>query len=103
MSASVGDFKYAARQPPMELFIYFELGTVRNLPTPDEIDLPTCPGKARARRIILWRTTFPQRHLYASAFHERDFQSLPGNLGVGSELRNLLKQAIEQILRRSHS
>lgn len=28
----------------------------------------------------------PQGQLFASAFHEPDFQSLPGNLGLGSEL-----------------
>jgi hypothetical protein len=57
---------------------YFELGIVRNLPAPDEIDLPTFIGKSRVRRIVLRKTTFPQGHLYASAFHEPDFQSLPG-------------------------
>ena len=40
---------------------------------------------------------FPQGHLYASAFHELEFQLLPKNLGPGSELRNLLELAIEKI------
>jgi hypothetical protein len=75
----------------------FELGTVRIFPAADRIDLPTGPWRTRARRIILWKTMFPQGHLYASAFHEPEFQSLPKNLEPGSELRNLLEQAIEKI------
>jgi len=72
----------------------FELGTVRNLPTPDEI----IPKRAtRNRRIILWRTMIPGIHQYASAFHDAEFRSLPRHLETGSELRNLLEAAIEKI------
>jgi hypothetical protein len=35
----------------------FELGTVRNLPAPDEIDWSITPKRTRNRRIVLWRTT----------------------------------------------
>jgi len=76
----------------------FELGTVRNLPTPDEIDWPAIPKRTtRNRRIVLWRTMFPGRHQYASAFHDAEFRSLPRHLETGSELRNLLEAAIEKI------
>jgi hypothetical protein len=75
----------------------FELGIVRNLPEPGGVDLPSIPKRARSRRIVLWRTTFPQGHLYASAFHESEFRSLPKHSEPGSELQNLLDQAIEQI------
>jgi hypothetical protein len=74
----------------------FELGSVRNLPTPDEIDWPAIP-KRTTRRIVLWRTMFPGRHQYASAFHDAEFRSLPKHLETGSELRNLLEAAIEKI------
>jgi hypothetical protein len=75
----------------------FELGIVRNLPAPEGIDLPSVPKGARSRRLVLWRTTFPQGHLYASAFHESEFRLLPKHSEQRSELRNLLDQAIEQI------
>jgi hypothetical protein len=76
----------------------FDLGTVRNLPTPDEIDWPAIPKRTtRNRRIVLWRTMFPGRHQYASAFHDAEFRSLPRHLETGSELRNLLEAAIEKI------
>lgn len=75
----------------------FELGIVRDLPEPDGMDLPSIPKRARSRRIILWRTTFPEGHLSASAFRESEFRSLPKHSEQGSELRNLLDQAIEQI------
>jgi len=76
----------------------FELGTVRNLPTPDETDWPAAPKRTtRDRRIVLWRTMFPGKHQYASAFHDAEFRSLPKHLESGSELRNLLEAAIEKI------
>jgi hypothetical protein len=75
----------------------FELGIVKNLPEPEGIDLPSVPKRARSRRIVLWRTTFPQGHLYASAFHESEFRSLPRHSEQGSEIRNLLDGAINQI------
>ena len=76
----------------------FELGTVRNLPAPDQIDWPAIPNRTtRNRRIVLWRTMFPGRHQYASAFHDAEFRSLPKLLDAGSELRNLLEAAIEKI------
>jgi len=76
----------------------FELGTVRNLHMPDERDWPaTAKGTTRDRRIVLWRTMFPGRHQYASAFHDAEFRSLPKHLESGSELRNLLEAAIEKI------
>ena len=53
--------------------------------------------KTGIRRIVLWRTTFAQGHLYASAFPEPEFQSLPKHLAPGNELRNLLEQAIEKV------
>jgi hypothetical protein len=75
----------------------FELGTVRNLPAPDEIDWSITPKRTRNRRIVLWRTMFPGRHHYASVFQDAEFRSLPKNLETGSELRNLLDAAIEKI------
>jgi hypothetical protein len=75
----------------------FELGIVRNPPEPDGIDLPSISKGERSRRIVLWRTTFPQGHLYASALHESEFRSLPKHSEQGSELRNLLDQAVEVI------
>jgi len=74
-----------------------ELGIVRNLPEPGGIDLPSVPKGGRSRRIVLWKTTFPQGHVYASAFHESEFRSLPRHSEHGRELRNLLDQAIERI------
>jgi len=76
----------------------FEMGTVRNLPMPDESDWPATPKRTtRDRRIVLWRTMFPGRHQYASAFHDAEFRSLPKHLESGSELRNLLEAAIQKI------
>jgi hypothetical protein len=76
---------------------FFELGIVRNLPVRQGMELPLVPRCARSRRIVLWKTTFPQGHLYASAFHEPEFQSLPKHSEQGSGLRNLLEEAIEKI------
>ena len=76
----------------------FELGTVRNLPMPDKGDWSATPMRTTSnRRIVLWRTMFPGRHQYASAFHDAEFRSLPKHLETGSELRNLLEAAIEKI------
>lgn len=75
----------------------FELGTVRNLPAPDEIHWQVTPKRTRKRRIVLWRTMFPERHHYASVFHDAEFRSLPKHLEPGSELRRLLEAAIEKI------
>ena len=75
----------------------FELGTVRSLPSPDEIDRSITPKRTRNRRIVLWRTMFPGRHHYASVFQGAEFRSLPKHLETGSELRNLLEAAIEKI------
>jgi hypothetical protein len=75
----------------------FELGTVRNLPAPDEIDWSITPKRTRNRRIVLWRTMFPGRHHYASVFQDAEFRSLAMHLETGSELRNLLEAAIEKI------
>src|SRR5215472_12641886 len=44
---------------------WFELGTARNPPSPEGIDLSTVPKKTRSRRIVLWTTMFPQGHHYA--------------------------------------
>lgn len=76
---------------------HFELGTVRNLSAEDRPVSPTRLNKTCIRRIVLWRTMFPQGHLYASAFPEPEFHSLPKHLAPGCELRNLLEQAIEKI------
>ena len=75
----------------------FELGTARNLPASDLIDGPDTPKRTRNRRIVLWRTMFPGRHQYASVFQDVEFRSLPKHLEPGSELRNLLEEAIENI------
>ena len=75
----------------------FELGTVRNLPRPSEIDWPVTPKRTRNRRIVLWRTMFPGSHHYASVFQDAEFRLLPEHLETGSELRNLLEAAIEKI------
>jgi len=75
----------------------FDLGTVRNLPAPDEIDWSVTPKRIRSRRIVLWRTRFPGRHQYASVFQDAEFRSLPKHLETGSELKNLLEAAIEKI------
>ena len=75
----------------------FELGTVRNIPAPSEIDWPVNPKRTRNRRIVLWRTMFPGSQHYASVFQDAEFRSLPEHLETGSELRNLLEAAIEKI------
>ena len=75
----------------------FDLGVVRKLSAPEGFDLPPVPKSTRTRRIVLWRTTFPQGHLYASAFHESEFRSLPRHLKPGSELRNLLEEAAKKL------
>jgi hypothetical protein len=74
----------------------FELGIVRNLPMPEGMDLLLVPKSTQSADRSL-EDDVPQGHLYASAFHEPDFQSLPGNSGLGSELRKILEQAIEVI------
>ena len=48
----------------------FELGTIRDLPTAGRPDLPAGSKGTGTRRFVLWRTKFPQGHLYGSAFHE---------------------------------
>ena len=63
----------------------FELGIVKDLPEPAGIDLPSIPRRARSRRIVLWKTTFPQGHLHASAFRKSEFRSLPKHSEQGSE------------------
>ena len=75
----------------------FDLGVVRKLSAPEGFDLPPVPKSTRTRRIVLWRTTFPQGHLYASAFHESEFRSLPKHLELGDELRNLLEEAAKKL------
>src|SRR5215472_1692003 len=75
---------------------WFELGTVRNSPSTEGIDLPTVPKKTNTRRIVLW-TMFSGGQHYASALHELEFRSLPRHLEPGSELRTLLEEAIERI------
>src|SRR5260370_15477023 len=75
----------------------FALGTVRNAPAPDGIEWPVSPKMARMRRIILWRTMFTGGHLYASAFHDAEFRSLPKHSDPRSELRLLLEDAIEKV------
>ena len=47
---------------------YFELGTVRDLRASGRPDLPAGYKGTGTRRIVLWRTKFPQGHFYASAF-----------------------------------
>ena len=74
---------------------YFELGTVRNLSAADRPVLPTRPKKTRIRRIVLWRTMFPKD--ISMPQRSPEFQSLPKHLAPGSELRNLMEQAIEKI------
>jgi len=75
----------------------FDLGTVRNLPAPNEIDSSVTPKRIPSRQIVLWRTRFPGSHQYASVFQDTEFRSLPKHLETGSELRNLLEAAIEKI------
>ena len=75
----------------------FDLGTVRNLPASDVSDSPVPPKRTPSRRLVLWRTMFPERHHYASVFHDAEFRSLPMHLEAGSELRSLLEAAIEKI------
>ena len=76
---------------------WFELGTVRNSPSTEGINLPTVPKKTHTRRIVLWTTMFSGGHQYASAFHELEFRSLPKHLEPGSEFRTLLEEAAEKI------
>src|ERR1700756_4097617 len=71
----------------------FDLGVVRGFSAPDGFDMPPVPQSTRTRRIVLWRTAFPQGHLYASVFHESEFRSLPRHLKLGSDFRNLLEEA----------
>ena len=75
----------------------FEVGTVRNLPAADRLDLPTGRWETRNRRIVLWKTIFSEGHVYASAFPETEFQPLLKHIEPGSELRNLPEQAIANI------
>jgi hypothetical protein len=75
----------------------FELGTVRNLPASDAIDWPVALKRTQTRRIVLWRTRFPQGHVYATAFHEAEFRGLPNYVEAGSELRVVVGEAIERV------
>jgi hypothetical protein len=49
----------------------FELGTVSN-PAPDWICWPVVPKRTRTRRIVLWRTRFPNGPTSLCSFSDRN-------------------------------
>ena len=74
----------------------FELGTVRNLPLPDEIACRSPEENTQPANRAL-ENHVPGRHHHASVFQDAEFRSLPKHLETESEVRNILEAAIEKI------
>jgi hypothetical protein len=75
----------------------FLMGIARNVPINDPSRLVR-GSQTESRRIILWRTTFEPHELIGSAYHEREFRSLPAKLdGQAPELKELLQKAIQKL------
>jgi hypothetical protein len=76
----------------------FLLGVVRNVPVTNLIGWPVPAGQTENRRIILWKTTFEPRGVYATVYHEPDFRALSNQLDAESAyLEALLKEVIDKI------
>lgn len=88
--------KFHASLGPEGAVHEFFFGTARNVPAPAIVPWLGLAGVSENRKIILWKTTFMQGNVYASAYHETEFRSLPKHLEEGSELRALLKAAIAE-------
>jgi len=76
----------------------FLIGVVRNVPVASQIGWPVPAGQTENRRIILWKTTFEPRGVYATVYHETEFRALPNQLDAESAyLEALLKEVIDRI------
>lgn len=76
----------------------FLLGIVRSVPITSQIGWPVPAGQTENRRIILWKTTFEPRGVYATVYHEPDFRALVNQLDAGTAyLEALIKQVIDKI------
>ena len=76
----------------------FLLGVVRNVPVTKQFGWPVPAGQTENRRIILWKTTFEPRGVYATVYHEPEFRALTNQLDAESAyLEALLKEVIDMI------
>jgi len=76
----------------------FLFGIAKHVPIDDILGLLMTGSRTEDRRIILWKTTFGSCEVIASAYHEREFKSLPKKLdGQAPELKKLLLEAIERL------
>jgi hypothetical protein len=76
----------------------FLMGIARNVPINDIFRSVMARSQTEDRRIILWKTTFGPGELIGSAYHEREFRSLPTKLAdQAPELRELLQEAIRKL------
>jgi hypothetical protein len=76
----------------------FLMGIARNAPINDIFRSAKAGSQTEDRRIILWKTTFGLGELIGSAYHEREFRSLPNKLDdQAPELKELLQEAIRKL------
>jgi hypothetical protein len=76
----------------------FLLGVVRNVPVTNQSGWPVPAGQTENRRIILWKTTFEPRGVYATVYHEPDFRALSNQLDAeAAYMEALIKEVIDKI------
>jgi hypothetical protein len=76
----------------------FLMGIARNVPINDIFRSVRASSQTEDRRIILWKTAFGPGELIGSAYHEREFRSLPNKLDDKvPELKELLQGAIRKL------
>ncbi len=76
----------------------FLLGIVRNVPVSSQIGWPVPAGQTENRRIILWKTAFEPRGVYATVYHEPDFQALSNQLDAETAyLEAMIKEVVDKI------
>ena len=76
----------------------FLFGIAKSVPIDDILGLLRTGSRTEDRRIILWKTTFGSCEVIASAYHDREFKSLPKKLdGQAPELKRLLLEAIDRL------
>jgi len=64
----------------------------------DILGLLSTGSRTEARRIILWKNTFGSCEVIASAYHDREFKSLPNKLeSQAPEFKKLLLEAIDRL------
>jgi hypothetical protein len=76
----------------------FLMGIAKNVPINDFFTSVMARSQTEDRRIILWKTTFAPCEVIGSAYHEREFRSLPNKLNdQAPELKELLQEAIKKL------